>query len=125
MIKPYPLSQLTAEVDLVPQALISGSLPDLAKQYGWSLEQGHDDLDSFIGAAFHLALSLHPEFDGRTPFALMRYKGHPPATATIYLPFQVQDENAIAKGIGRILKELQVSQRLLWQRSHQTAPLAR
>jgi hypothetical protein len=53
---------------------------------------------------------------GRTPFAVMRYNGHPPATATIYLPFQVQDEKAISKAIGRILKELHLSQRLLWQR---------
>lgn len=119
MIKPYPLSQLTAEVDLVPQALISGSLSDLAKQHGWALEEGQDDLDSFTGAAFLLGLSLHADFQPRTPFALMRYKGHPPATATIYLPFQVQDEKAISKAIARILKELHLSQKLLWQRRDQ------
>jgi hypothetical protein len=49
----------------------------------------------------------------------MRYNGHPPATATIYLPFPVQDEKAISKAIGRILKELHLSQRLLWQRRQQ------
>ncbi len=103
----------------MPQALISGSLSDLAKQYGWELEEGHDDLDSFVGTAFLLGLSLHPDFQPRTRFAVMRYNGHPPATATIYLPFPVQDEKAISKAIGRLLKELHLSQRLLWQRRQQ------
>jgi hypothetical protein len=116
MINPYPLSQLTAEADLVPHALISGSLQDLAKQHGWTLEEGQDDFDGFVGAAFELALSLHSDFKARTPFALMRYKGHPPATATIYLPFQVQDLKSIGKALDRILKELNLSQRLLWRR---------
>ena len=109
----------------MPQALISGSLTDLARQHGWALEEGQDDLDGFVGAAFQLGLALHPDFDGRTPFALMRYRGHPPATATIYLPFQVQDEGAISKAIGRILKELRLSQRLLWQRSDRPGAPAR
>jgi hypothetical protein len=118
MIKPYSLSQLTAEVDLVPQALIAGSLTDLARQHGWTLDEGCDDLDSFVGTAFQLDLPLHPDFKPFTPFALMRYRGHPPATATIYLPFQMQDLKMIDKALGRILKELKLSQRLLWQRRH-------
>ncbi len=49
-------------------------------------------------------------------FAIMRYKGHPRTTSTIYLPFEIADVPTISKMIAAITGELDLSQKVVWQR---------
>jgi hypothetical protein len=108
MIKSYPLNQAVNEKNFVPQAVISEEILDLASRTKLSLEKGKDDLDYYEGTAALL--------DGLL-FTIMHYRGHPPNTCTIYLPFEIQNVGEITKRLTQIRVELGLSEKaILWQR---------
>ncbi len=113
MITPYPLSKLTKELELVPQAIIGRDISELCRRYGWKLEEGQDDFDAFLGTAFLMRAS---NADRGTAFAIMHYKGHPRATSTIYLPFEIEDVASISNIVAKIARELDISEKIVWQR---------
>lgn len=121
MIKPYRVSKLIDERELVPQAIIQAAIPDLARRYRWRLEEGHDDFDDYVGTAFVLETPTVSE--RALPFAIMHYKGHPDATSTIYLPFEVQNVPLITKLISTITNELDISEKIVWQRKDEEKAL--
>jgi hypothetical protein len=116
MFRPHSLSKLLATVELIPQAMLSGAISELAKKHGWTLEAGNDDLDAFVGVAFILPPSARAKTSGDTPFAIMHYNGHPASTATIYLPFEVQNVATITALVAKIATAFDLKRSLLWQR---------
>jgi hypothetical protein len=109
MVRPIDLHKLIKQIDLVPQAIIRGSIFDLAKRLDFEPIKGHDDLDEFYGVAFLM--------DDVWPFALMQYRGHPKDKSTIYLPYEINSVEGISKVLNRIISEFELSDRLVWQRS--------
>jgi hypothetical protein len=109
MIKRADLHELMKKIDFVPQAIIGRDIFELAKRFDFEPIKGHDNLDEFYGAAFVL--------DELPPFALMQYRGHPKDTSTIYLPYEVDSIEYISKVLDRIISELKLSDKLVWQRS--------
>ena len=107
MIEPADLERLKEKIYFVPQAILPYEISALARNLPFKLETGSDDLDDFAGAAF---------FVDQLPFALMHYRGHPANTSTIYLPYDVQSLNEIAKWIDRIVLELELPDKFVWRR---------
>jgi hypothetical protein len=98
-------------VGLLPQAVIGYSVDKLSNHLGVEFTHGHDAFDEYIGAAFALNNDL--------PFAVMRYKGHPKNTVTLYLPHQISDISKITSLISDIVSEMDISRELLiWQRAN-------
>jgi hypothetical protein len=113
MIKPVPLHLMIDQYEFVPQAIIAETVHELAKRFGSDVENGHDDLDEYQGAAAWL-----DEF----PFAVMHYRGHPTNTSTIYLPFDIGDVDKITDIVSRIASELKLSSKsITWQRKDNPA----
>jgi hypothetical protein len=107
MIKSESLHNLLEQFEFVPQAIISAPVYELAKRYGGNIEKGQDDLDWYEGSGGSIY---------GTPFALMHYRGHPDFTSTIYLPFEIQKVDEITKTILKITDELDVKDKIEWQR---------
>ena len=120
MIKQYSLELLKDRIDLVPQAIVSKSIFELADLHNFKPIKGHDDLDEFYGAAFLLLDGVNGVpfvLDGIWPFALMQYQGHPKNEATIYLPYELsRSRENILKVLKRILSEMDLSDSVAWQR---------
>jgi hypothetical protein len=113
MIKPVPLHLMIDQYEFVPQAIIAETVHELAKRFGSDVENGHDDLDAYQGAAAWL-----DEF----PFAVMHYRGHPTDTSTIYLPLDIADVDKITDIVSRIASELKLSSKsITWQRKNNPA----
>jgi hypothetical protein len=97
-------------VYFVPQAILNLSPATLARHLSVDFLRGHDDLDDYEGAAFAL--------NGHLPFTVMHYRGHPPGTVTLYLPYDIREVEKITKLVGVILSELGLSNDVLgWQRA--------
>jgi hypothetical protein len=95
------------------QAIIAETVHELANRFGSDVENGHDDLDEYQGAAAWL-----DEF----PFTMMHYRGHPAETSTIYLPLDIADVDKITDIICRIASELKLSPKsITWQRKNNPA----
>ena len=109
MIGQISLRDLTAQVELIPQAIIKEPVRAVARRLNVDYERGCDDFDLYEGIGIIL--------DGRQKFALMHYQGHPANTFTIYLPHGIRDVGRITKMISRITEELKISKSLIeWQR---------
>ena len=93
MIGRTSLSELTAHVNLVPQAIIKEPVSAVAQRINVDPEHGEDSFDRYEGIAIVL--------DGSLQCALMHYDGHPADTFTIYLPFAIRDLNQISELIAR------------------------
>lgn len=107
-IKHTDVRKLVAEVQLVPQAILSEDISELARRAQFELVSSYDDLDEFEGAGFQLA---------NVPFAIMHYRGHPEHTSTLYLPFEIKDVDAITRWIERIVRAMRIPSRSVqWQR---------
>lgn len=92
--------------DPVPHAVVKGSVWALARRFDTKPETGIDDFDEYEGLGFRL--------DDALSFALMHYAGHPPGTATVYLPHTVNTLPEITRVVAQIASELGVP--LQWQR---------
>lgn len=97
-----------AEVDLVPQAILSLPISHFAKLYG-DFQTREDDFDVYEGAEFAISSGAR--------FSLRRYRGYPRDTTTIYLPSQVSDVREISALVLEIVHALEVPPTLVqWQR---------
>ena len=95
--------------ELIPQAVIKQSLESFAREQGYSVHHGVDDLDEYAGIGLSLEESV--------PFAIMRYKGHPEDTFTIYLPRDLREVDEITKRVSKIIHLLGVpDESIEWQR---------
>jgi hypothetical protein len=95
--------------NFVPQAVVTMSLRQLADQMHTTVFKGHDDLDTYEGIGFF--------WDGQ-PVAIMRYRGYPRNTSTIYLPKANRDVREITMIIQGILTDLKIKRKAIkWQRS--------
>jgi hypothetical protein len=92
-VKSTGLQELLSSEDLVPQAVVNNPVQAFAKSVQVDVVTGADDLDEYEGVAFSV--------DG-VPIAVMRYKGHPPGTSTIYIPRRLSE----VKTIGEILRTI-------------------
>jgi hypothetical protein len=110
MIKPYNLHKLLGAKEFVPQAIVGVNVSYFADRFKSELVKEHDDLDEFLGTAFWL--------DEWLPFTVMHYRGHPPDTSTIYLPFEITDVEKITGIVERIASEFKVTDKVLWQRKN-------
>jgi hypothetical protein len=109
MIAQLPLHELLQKAEVVPQAIIAETIDVLAERLGFKVEKGDDDFDEYEGCGSFLA-------QANCSFALMHYKGHPPGTTTLYLPFEIEDVDQITAIVAQIATELDVHSKLLWQR---------
>ena len=108
-IKEIDLKNVLDACELIPQAVIKQSLEKLVGEQGFTLHKGVDGLDEYQG----IALSL----EDAAPFAIMRYKGHPEDTFTIYLPRDVRELDEITKRVSKIIHLLGVpDESIEWQR---------
>jgi predicted enzyme related to lactoylglutathione lyase len=97
------------QIEWIPQAIIKRPISYFENQFGFKFDRGSDDLDEYEEAIFSL--------DG-LPIALMHYRGYPPETTTVYLPFGFHDIARILQVIGAIAKELELPpDAIFWQRS--------
>lgn len=100
------------EIEWIPQAIIDRPVSYFEKVFGLEFTRGSDDLDDYEEATFIL------EGLNGLPVALMHYRGYPPNTTTVYLPFGFHDVARILQVIGLIAKELQLPpDAISWQRS--------
>ena len=108
MIKPGSLHQAIQEREFVPQAILAEEIYSLAERIHSKVEKGKDSLDFYMGTAGWL--------DGLL-FTVMHYRGHPPSTSTIYLPFEIHDVNEITKILSRLIAEFGLpKKKIIWQR---------
>ena len=108
MIKPDDLHKMLQAKEFVPQAVLAVDVSHFSNWSNSKLVSDHDDFDEFTGSAFWL--------DNFMPFTVMHYKGHPPNTSTIYLPFDIKDLDQITDIVYRIASEFKVVDKILWQR---------
>jgi hypothetical protein len=109
MAKPTSLMKWKDSVHLVPQAIFSVPVREIAKRFDAEIEVGYDDLDHFEGVAFISELGWR--------FALIHYAGYPEGTSTIYLPDKFSDVEKITEMVAAIRKEFDLSpKQLQWQR---------
>lgn len=96
--------------ELLPQATINKPVSYFVEHLGANLVRGEDDLDFFEGVGLVL--------DDIVPFALMHYRGYPPNTTTVYLPFGIQGASEIAAIVSKIAKETDINPvHISWQRA--------
>jgi hypothetical protein len=108
MLKPLSLERAIQEYPFVPQAIIGMDVSKLAGRVGLKVEDGIDDFDNYQGAAAWLDEYV---------IAIMHYSGHPDNTATVYLPFEVDDVKLIANIVLKVQNEFKLSSKdILWQR---------
>ena len=106
--KHVDLHNLLEERQFVPQAIISGDVEDISNRFHLKVEKNTDDFDAYVGTAF--------DFNG-TPVAVMRYAGHPNDEFTVYLPFEIKDEDRVTHMIHEIVAALKISDGdILWER---------
>jgi hypothetical protein len=110
IIKPLHLKELLKGMDLIPHAILSIPVWYFAKYMQMSPEEGADDLDQYIGIGV-----LSDEFG---PFAIMRYRGYPEDTSTIYLPRHFPDDvDKITQAVHSIVKQFGLSSgSIMWER---------
>ena len=80
MIRPTPMVDPDL-VDLTPQAVVRKPVSYFAKKFT-NFVRGQDHFDAFEGGSFLL--------NDKITFAVIRYSGHPPDTATIYIDSRVK-----------------------------------
>lgn len=115
MLKQIPLEKIPPKLDLTSQAILSRPIWEIAKKLGFELEKGEDDFDSYVGFGVF-------QEDWRLFFAVMRYRGYPEQTSTIYLPYQAQDTKEISKIVHFLVKEMSLSDKdIEWERQHDPA----
>jgi hypothetical protein len=108
MIQAIPLANTLRKWDLIPQAVIARPLEEFIRHVSTRISSGYDALDEYSGVAFAM--------DG-TPFAVMHYKGHPPDTATIYLPRDFSTVPEITNFVSEIMAKFNLpKESVLWQR---------
>lgn len=109
MLRPITLEELR-EVELIPQAVLRRPISFFEERLGIHFVRSHDDLDSYQAAAFSI--------DGKLPFALKHYRGHPAETTTVYLSSAIRDVQKVSAIIRAIVDELKVPRDAVeWQRS--------
>ena len=110
MIEIIELGELMARAELVPQAILKGTVDKFVARYG-KLVKDCDALDYFEGAAFRL--------DRQTPFALMHHAHDKENTTTLYLLDNVSDVAQITSLVSKIVEQLDLPpQAIEWQRSY-------
>jgi hypothetical protein len=108
MFKPVPLSKLEGQ-EFVPQAVLDRPTSHFKEALNIPFVRGHDDFDEYEAAAI--------ELNGFT-FELKRYAGYPANSTTIYLPYYVDNLEAIEGFLRAIFAELGVPQNWVsWRRS--------
>jgi hypothetical protein len=114
-LKPLAMADVEGN-SFLPQAIIMHSVEGLWRHLislsldpAADLRSGHDDFDDYIGAAFTL--------DGKLPFTIKHYQGHPADTFTVYLPPGIREVPEITEAIRSIVGELRLEQDLIWQRA--------
>lgn len=111
-LKILHLDELMESTELIPQAVMNVALEKLIGGKDSYIFSGVDEFDEFKGAAF--CFTKKPD----VRFALLRYKGHPRNTSTVYLPRDIHDVSAITKLVAQIIAEFGIAaQTLAWQRS--------
>lgn len=95
---------------MIPQAIFAQPVVFFENRHAIHFVEGHDDLDSYLGALLSLNDSL--------PFALRHYPGHPANTTTLYLAKEISGIEEISRIVEAIAKELGIPRDgIQWQRS--------
>ena len=95
MIRPTPMVDPDL-VDLTPQAVVRKPVSYFAKKFT-NFVRGQDHFDAFEGGSFLL--------NDKITFAVIRYSGHPPDTATIYIDSRVKNIETITALVRDIVLE--------------------
>jgi hypothetical protein len=104
-----PLTRLMSDYDLVPQAVLNGSIDDIARRAGTYVDKGVDDLDRFRGVGL--------KFMG-IPCAIIAYQGHPEDTVSLYMPSAYKNVQQITRFVESIVRFLKLdTDAIRWQRS--------
>lgn len=102
MIRP---SQFAIQTDVLPQAIFWRPL----LYFSTTIRDDEDGLDHFKVVTFTI--------DNEITFDLRHYRGHPSETATIYLPFEIQNVDVIVSTIKIIVTEVALpAYAIAWQR---------
>jgi len=95
-------------IDFVPQAIWNVPISFFANNFGLEIESSQDDFDEYVGAYQVVDDVL---------MAIRHYAGHPPNTATLYVPSNVEDLETITNLIGAFTQHFGLtSSQLQWQR---------
>jgi len=97
MIRQHPASIL-AGAEYVPYAVLQRSPAELSAQLDINFEASIDDLDHYEIAALRL--------DDGPPFALMRYRGHPPGETRLLLAHDPDNIDQTHEALDEILTAL-------------------
>ncbi|MBV1797149.1 hypothetical protein [Siccirubricoccus sp. G192] len=117
MMRPTNLEELLQEREFIPQAILLRPISDFARRLDIQATEGDDDLDYYQGVGLLL--------EGTIPVAIICYRGHPPNTSTVYLPFEMRDPKLISAIIGMITNAFDIpAEAVSWQRSSSGEHLA-
>lgn len=95
-------------IDFVPQAIWNVPISYFSDTFGLEIEASQDDFDEYDGA--------YQVMDG-VLVAIRHYAGHPPNTATLYLPSTVKEVKTITNLIGAFAQHFGLTKtQLRWQR---------
>jgi hypothetical protein len=100
----------------LPQAVIGKTIDQLPTEVLAEIEEGIDELDEYIGAAF--LIEDPNKFRFQIPFKVVHYRGHPPATFTVYFPQQLSGVNEITLLVSYVVKQFGFEpDAIRWQRA--------
>ena len=103
-----PVERIAEAHHLVPQAILSRPVEDIARRVGTYVQKGTDDFDTYKWVGLMYA---------NIPFTIMHYQGHPEDTATIYMPQEIKDLRLITLFVENVIRYLKLDESdLFWQR---------
>jgi hypothetical protein len=88
--------QVFPGLDFISQATLSRPISYFDGKHGLRITNDVDDLDFSEGALFQF---------GKNTFAIMRYRGHPQGTSSVYLLTDPRDVPIVANEIRELLSE--------------------